>query len=115
MCSTNQYRKYDSVSQKHKKEQRLNDLTQFRVSYRTPIFADMALAVLAAWLRAPLAAEQWRNYVQLTLSADNDNLAKTLVRIHVLPAMTPVKRSVDIGSPRASQSATHSAHLISAN
>jgi len=40
------------------------------------------------------------------LSADNDNLAKTLVRIHVLPAMTPVKRSVDIGSPRASQSAS---------
>ena len=55
MCSANQYRKYDSVSQKHKKEQRLNDLTQFRVSYRTPIFADMALAALAAWLRAPLA------------------------------------------------------------
>ena len=55
MCSANQYRKYDFVSQKRKKKQRLNDLTQFRVSYRTPIFANMAVAVLAAWLRAPLA------------------------------------------------------------
>jgi len=55
MCSANQYRKYDFVSQKRKKKQRLNDLTQFRVPYRTPIFADMVLAVLAAWLRAPLA------------------------------------------------------------